>query len=308
MYIARRPILGGYEYSLKESYYDPPYWRSRLILNLGTNPEKYITYYSDIAFSIELEEVLESLGYPTDQHELEKLFFRFLSPEAQRVILQFEKPKTRKQSKKPLNLEVLHPFDIKRYLVLKLGVLETDKFLSQPFPFLKKLMEKSRDELENFFWDMEDELPYREKIKYVRAIFGVLRLPYKMKVEEVDVLFLKNFCQVLEDESFCMGLNKGELLNNYFCRYLWLYFDEDFKKHRGYLREPMIFVSIEKIYQEASYYLEVSIEEIKKANKKEILGLFRKRAKVLHPDHGGSKEGFIRLRRVVEELLKLKGD
>ncbi|QER41263.1 hypothetical protein F1847_00360 [Thermodesulfobacterium sp. TA1] len=305
MYIARKPVNGGYEYSLKKSYYDPPYWKSKLILNLGTDPAKYITYYSEVAFSIDLEEELANLGYSTDQQELENLFFRFLNPETQRIISQFTKPKSIKRSEKPVSLDLFHPFDVKRYIVLKLGVLEPEKFLSYPFPFLKNIIKKSRDELENFFWDMEDELNHREKMKYVRAIFGVLKLPYQMREEEVDDLFLKNLCQVLEDEDFRMGLTKEEVLCTYFCRYIWLYFDN---KPRFYQRENLYKTFYERIYVEAAYYLGVSIDEIKRANKKEILILFRKMAKVLHPDQGGSKEGFIKLKKVVEELLKLKKD
>lgn len=305
MYIARKPIPGGYEYSLKESYYEPPYWKSRIILNLGTNPEKYIVYYSDVAFSIELEEILENLGYKVSQIELEKLFFRFLKPEARRIILQFGRSKNLSSTKdKPkLDLKKLHPFDVRRYIVLKFGVTEPEKFVNYPYPFLRNLLNKSRDEIENFFWDMEDRLNYREKQRYLRSIFGIYRIPPKATYKDLDAKFLKVFCEVVEDEKFRMGMDKDSLIKNYFCRYLWLYFDYDYRPPiPSYLYQP----SYEQLYFLASYYLEVPVEVIKKASVKEIIKFYRKKAKTLHPDKGGSHEAFIRLKKIIEDLIKIK--
>ena len=45
-------------------------------------------------------------------------------------------------------------------------------------------------------------------------------------------------------------------------------------------------------------------ETLRKANKKEITRLYRKKAKSLHPDTGGEQEEFIRLTTAYEELLR----
>ncbi|MCD6489547.1 MAG: hypothetical protein J7K20_02330 [Thermodesulfobacterium sp.] len=302
MYIARRPVSGHYEYSLKESYYEAPYWRSKTVLNLGAFPEKYITYYSEVAFSIDLEEKLEKLGYNVDQWELERLFFRFLNPEAQRIITQFTRPTSIKRKRKEFDLKDIHPFDIKRRLVLKFGISNPGKYMDIPYPFLSELCNKSRDELENYFWDLEDGLKYREKIKYLLVIFDLLYLYPRIKPWELDEIFINNFCKILEDESFRMGLSAEELHSTYFCRYVWMYFDmilffPVIKKYRAHTKS---------IYFEASKIFGISLEELEKVSIEDLFKIFRKKAKELHPDRGGSHEKFIQLRKIFEELLNIK--
>ena len=302
MYIARRPVAGHFEYSLKESYYEAPYWKSKTILNLGEFPENYITYYSEVAFSIDLEEKLEELGYKVDQWELERLFFRFLNPEAQRIILQFTRPKSIKKVHKTFSIKDIHPFDIKRRLVLKFGISNPEKYMDIPYPFLSELCEKSRDELENYFWDLEDRLKHREKIRYVMAIFGLSYISSRATQEDIDRLFLNNFCQILKDETFRMGMSSEELHRNYFCRYMWIYFDMV-----PFFPRPKEFYFKERdVYFKAFELLGIPVEELKRLSRKELLKIFRKKAKELHPDKGGSHERFIELRKIFEELLKIK--
>ncbi|MFN4132260.1 MAG: hypothetical protein ACK4GE_04185, partial [Caldimicrobium sp.] len=71
MYISRKITKNGYSYRLCESYYDSPFFKSKVLFELGTNPEEFIIYYSDVSFSIELEEELLKVGRKTDQFELE---------------------------------------------------------------------------------------------------------------------------------------------------------------------------------------------------------------------------------------------
>jgi len=302
MYIARRPVSGHYEYSLKESYYEAPYWKSKTILNLGTSPEEYITYYSEVAFSIDLEEKLEKLGYKVDQWELERLFFRFLNPEAQRIITQFTRPKSVKRVRKKFTLNEIHPFDIKRRIVLKFGISNPERYMDIPYPFLSELCDKSRDELENYFWDLEDRLKYREKIKYLMAIFGLSYISFRASQEEIDKLFINNFCQILEDENFRMGVSAEELHKTYFCRYMWMYFD----MIPFFPKPSKVYIKEREVYSKAFQLLGIPIEDLKRASRKELLKIFRKKAKELHPDKGGSHEKFIELRKVFEELFKIK--
>ncbi len=302
MYIARKPVFGHYEYSLKESYYEAPYWKSKTILNLGASPEKYITYYSEVAFSIDLEEKLEKLGYKVDQWELERLFFRFLNPEAKRIIIQFTRPRKIKRTRKKFSLKNLHFFDIKRRLVLKFGITNPEKFMHIPYSFLSELCEKSRDELENYFWDLEDRLKHREKIRYLLTIFGLSYISSRAAQEDIDRIFIKNFCEILKDSIFRMGLSEEELHRNYFCRYVWMYFDTI-----PFFPKPRTFQFREKeVYFRAFRLLGIPVEELKRLSKKELLKIFRKKAKELHPDKGGSHEKFIELRKIFEELLKTK--
>ncbi len=306
MYIARRPVFGHYEYSLKESYYEAPYWKSRTILNLGSSPEDYIIYYSEVGFFIDLEETLEKLGYKVDQWKLEKLFFRFLNSEAKRIITQFTRSQVIKIKRKKVNIKDFHPFDIKRRIVLKFGMSNPEKYMDYPYPFLSELYEKSRDELENYFWNLEDSLKFKEKIRYLMIIFGLNYIPSWFSEEDIDKMFLNNFCKILKDETFRMGMDTEELLKTYFCRYIWLYFDAI-----PLFKRPKKFHFIDnfkenEIFLKASNLLGISIEILKKATKKELFKIYRQKAKELHPDKGGSHERFIQLKKVFEELLKLK--
>ncbi len=303
MYLARKPLFGQYKYSLKESYYDPPYWKSRTILDLGFSPEKHIVYYSEVGFFIDLEETLEKLGYKIDQWGLEKLFFRFLNPEAKRIITQFTRSQSVKIKRKKINIKDFHPFDIKRRIVLKFGMSNPEKYMDYPYPFLSELYYKSRDELENYFWDMEDSLRFKEKIRYLMIIFGLTYIPSSFSIEDIDNMFINNLCNILKDETFRMGMSSEELIKNYFCRYIWFYFD-NIRLFRASKEE--IQFKEEEIILEASKLLGVSVELIKKATKKDLIKLYRKKAKEIHPDKGGSHEKFIQLKKVFERLLRLK--
>ncbi len=302
MYIARKPVFGHYEYSIRESYYEGPYWKSKLILDLGSTPEKYITYYSEVAFSIDLEERLEKLGYKVDQWILEKLFFRFLNPEAQRMITQFTRPKNIRRQFKKFSLKDIHPFDIKRIMVLNFGMSNPEKYINIPYPFLGDLCEKSRDELENYFWDLEDRLKHTEKIRYIIAIFGLSYISSRATQEDIDKNFLDNFCSLLKDEDFLMGMNSEELHKNYFSRYIWMYFD---MVPFFYAPKP-VYLEEKEIYLKASQFLGISSKVLRKASKKDLLKIFREKAKELHPDKGGSHEKFIELRKIFEDLFKIK--
>ncbi len=302
MYLSRKIVNGGYEYFLAQSYFEPPYWRSKIVYNLGKFPEQFVEYYSEVAFYIPLEEVLREKGIETTQDELEEIFFRFLSPEAKDCLkspLNRKRRKIVKIDKNTLNLKDLHPFDISRFLVLKLGITNPYNFLGIDFPFLIYLQNKSRDEIENFLWDIEDELTYREKLRYILSIFN---LGFERSLEKSDEKFLKKICEVAEDENYRMGLSKEEVLNRYLSRYVWFYFDFVKQKER-----PKIYNLLEReIYIEVAKMLEISLETLINLSKKEIISLFRKKAQKLHPDKGGSHEEFIKLRNLLDKFLKIK--
>ncbi len=302
MYVARKPVFGHYEYFLKESYYEEPYWKSKVILNLGTTPENYITYYSEVAFSIDIEEELEKLGYKVDQWTLERLFFRFLNPEAQRIIIQFTRSQNIKKQRKKYSLKDIHFFDIKRRIVLAFGVSNPEKYINNFYPFLDELCEKSRDELENYFWDLEDHLKYRERIKYITAIFGLSYISSRATQEDIDQIFMENLCTLLNDKNFLMGMESEEIHKNYFCRYIWMYFD----MVPFFVKPKDVYIREKEIYLRAFKFLGISPEVLKKASKIELLKIFREKAKEFHPDKGGSHEKFIELRKIFEELLKIK--
>uniref|UniRef100_A0A832GRA6 J domain-containing protein n=1 Tax=Caldimicrobium thiodismutans TaxID=1653476 RepID=A0A832GRA6_9BACT len=300
MYISRRISPGGYQYSINESYYEEPYFKSRVLVDLGSTPERFITYYSDVAFSIDLEEKLAEKGKVTDQFELEELFFRFLKPEAQRWVKFSKNRKTIKtQELRNYKPEEIHWFDRLRLIVLKLDHREPQRVVNRPFPFYHKLLNKSRDEIENLLWDMEDRLNFRERIRYLLAIFALQRVD---NLEDRDRLFLENLCQIASEPDYRMGLMEEEVLSRYLSRYVWFYFDA-----LPWRKVPRVYQTIENsLYQELAYSLHISVEVLLSLSKKEVLKLFRAKILELHPDRGGSHEAFVKIRKLMEDFLKIR--
>jgi len=299
MYISRKIVNGVYSYSINQSYFDTPYWKSKVLLNLGTNPREYVYYYSDVAFSILVEEDLKKLGVQTDQFELEEVFYPFLTQDAQRWVDFSLNRKPIKSETTRFSPSKVHFFDRRRLIALRLDHREPWRVEEQFFPFYRELIEKSRDEIENYLWNFEDKLNYREKVRYLYAIFG---LNYTPTQEDQDKLFIQRLCEIAGDETYRMGLSVDEVIKYYLCRYVWLYFDVI-----PIRRVPSFYLNMEEsIYKEVAYVLNVSLETLYSLSKKEILKLFREKIKIYHPDLGGDREKFIRIRKVMEVFLKIR--
>lgn len=300
MYISRRIAPSGYTYNICESYYEPPFYKSRVLFELGTDPSRFITYYSDVAFSIDLEEELAKRGIVTDQFELEELFYRFLTPEAKRwVAHSLNRRSIRSRSTKSFDVREFHWFDRLRLIVLKLDHRQPKRIINENFPFFASFLNKSRDEIENMLWDMEDRLTFRERIRYLQVIFDLMSTGDS---EERDRAFLETICHLSRDPAYLMGLESQEVLNCYLSRYIWQYFDI-----LPYRRVPRMYEVLEQtLYEDLSRVLEVSRETLLSLSKRDILRLFRKKIKELHPDRGGDHEAFIRVRRLMETFLKLR--
>jgi len=299
MYISRRIANGTYIYSLNQSYFEPPYWKSKVLLNLGSNPCQYIQYYSDVAFSIVVEEDLKKIGVETDQFELERVFYSFLTPDAQRWVDFSRNRKSLKKGTKRFPPEEVHFFDRRRLIALRLDHREPWRVEDKFFPFYGELLEKSRDEIENYLWNFEDKLNYREKIRYIYAIFG---LNYATSQEEQDNIFINRLCELSQDETYRMGLSDDEVIKNYLCRYVWFYFDV-----LPIRRVPSFYLTMEEsLYKEVANVLNISVETLYFLSKREILRLFREKIKRYHPDLGGNREDFIRIRKLMEAFLKTR--
>ncbi len=301
MYISRKICSAGYSYRICESFFEAPFYKSRILFDLGISPQKYITYYSEVSFSIDLENELARSGCITDQFELEELFLRFLTPEAQRwVIFSQNRRATRKTSiHQSFQVNEFHWFDRIRLITLKLDHREPQRVVNRKFPFFSKLLNKSRDEIENLLWDMEDRLNFREKSRYINAIFGLQRAT---SLEERDNIFLKTLCEIAKDTTYYLDLSETEVLKNYLSRYVWFYFDAI-----TWRRAPRIYQHMEvSLYQELALYLGVSVEVLINSSKKEVLKIFRQKIFEIHPDRGGSHEEFVKVRKLMEDFIKLR--
>ncbi len=298
MYISRRIAPSGYTYSICESYYDYPYYRSRVLFKLGSDPTKFITYYSDVAFSIDLEEELAKQGIKTDQFELEELFYRFLTPSAQRwVTISLNRRRNKDKPSQSFDSREFHWFDRIRLIVLKLDHRQPKSILDERLPFFGKLLKKSRDEIENMIWDMEDHLTFRERVRYFYTVFELMSY---VDTEERDGIFLETICSLSKDPNYLMGLETHEVLMNYLSRYIWQYFDL-----LPVRRVPRVYeIGVQEVYEDVSQILNIPVETLFSLSRKDILKMFRIKLKELHPDKGGDHEAFIRLRRIMETFLK----
>lgn len=274
-------------------------YRSRVLFELGSDPTKFITYYSDVAFSIDLEEELAKQGIKTDQFELEELFYRFLTPSAQRwVTISINRRRNKDKPSQSFDSREFHWFDRIRLIVLKLDHRQPKRILDERLPFFGKLLKKSRDEIENMIWDMEDRLTFRERVRYFYAVFELMNY---VNTEERDGIFLEIICSLSKDPNYLMGLETHEVLRNYLSRYIWQYFDL-----LPVRRVPRVYeIWVQEVYEDVSQILNIPVETLFSLSRKDILKMFRIKIKELHPDKGGDHEAFIRLRRIMETFLKL---
>ncbi|MCS7149302.1 MAG: hypothetical protein N2Z40_00435 [Caldimicrobium sp.] len=300
MYISRKITPIGYVYRINESYYEAPFYKSRVLFDLGSNPANFITYYSEVAFSIDLEDELAKIGKKTDQFQLEELFLRFLNPEAQKwVRFSLSKRQPKNTNRRDFNLDDIHWFDRIRLIAIKLDHRDPKRLIQQKYPFFERLLFKSRDEIENMIWDMEDRLTFREKSRYLLSIFS---LGKASSPEERDTFFMEGLCKIAEDPQYFMDLSSDKVLSSYLSRYVWFYFDAIPRT-----RVPRSYhVFEESLYLEVSRNLNISVDKLLSLSKREVLKIFRAKILELHPDRGGSHEAFVKVRKLMEDFLKIR--
>jgi len=264
--------------------------------------------------------------------DLEDIFWRFLDPEIQHALLYFRNRENReRESRKPKEKpkktkRPLHIFDRRRLHYLKFGRMEQGYVWLVPEKLFSILRNKSRDEIEQQFLDMEQQLNPREYKAYAYVIFNIQQFftesfakkrPQYLKQSDVDDYFIEEICRLNQDLTFWAGLQNGGSLHEYLIRYLFMYFDYDFAPRswaEDYIRN---FINSRRDYhpppnvagvtlKEASSIFSESKEVLKQMSRRQLVSLFRRRAQELHPDKGGDQEKFIRLSHAYHMLLKTK--
>ncbi len=327
MYLARKKIGPEVHYFIRESYFEDGLWRSRDLFFLGPHPEKYIVYPGGNSFYIDqqVEEGLAAQGIQTDQMELEKLFMPFVDPYIRRLIEDFShdfRPQKRLAPREQLRLQAgFHLFDKRRLLFLRFGGTNIDPLLKRPLSFLNVLRNKSRDEIEQYIMEAETRLRPRETLAYIYTSFGLAQrfrhritrhLPEAQIMEELDRYFLEEFCALLQDQDWRMGLDEDTVLQDYLSRYIIMYFDRlenqrsFFEEHQARMMRQRYHAARSAVARAAAIF-GVTEEELLRMGKEEITSLFRRRAREMHPDQGGDHESFIRLRKLFEELMEARG-
>lgn len=327
MYLARVRIHNQTHYFIRHSYRAGEYLKSRDLFDLGTDPTRFIIYPggNSYYYDVDIIDALADQGVEVDQTSLDAIFFDFLNPEIQRVIIGFDRSyqgNTRKPTgQHPSSAIPPHLFDKRRFHFLRFGAKLRQQILRQPEKIFRPLLNKSRDELEQYFLKEEQVLKPHEIPVYVTTIFDLKQFRPDPKTElsplaQLDRHFLSNLCNLNRDIPFWSGTANGQKLHNYLIKYAIMYFDfgrsrstgwqgyiHDFiNRHRAYHPPPSVQVKID----EAEKLFGLSWKELRQLDKTTLSRRYRHLALKHHPDQGGDSELFSRLTQYYQALLDKK--
>ncbi|MEJ2656769.1 MAG: hypothetical protein P8012_06180 [Desulfobacterales bacterium] len=333
MYLALKQINGRTHYFIRETYSHKNRFLSRNLLDLGTDPGKYIVYPGGNSFYIHesVEEQLNVLHvYPKDD-ELEDIFWRFLEPDIRKALEPFRNRQINQKHRKPHKAKKTAPakyhiFDRRRILYLRCGRTNQCNIGSVPQKLFRVLADKSRDEIEQNIMEMEKILAAREYKIYTYVIFNLQHFftqwfaqsaPKMLDQEAVDAHFLEEICHLNSDQMFWNGMETNDRLHEYLVRYAVMYFDYDYAPKsfiEEYIRKFINsrrdysppFISRKADLDKAGALFNATPESLKQMSRKDLIRLYRKRIQKLHPDKGGDHDAFIRLTRIYHHLLRTK--
>jgi len=333
LYLARKRIGAKNQFYIRESYRAGDTYLSRDLFDLGDDPGHYIVYPGGNSFYIDetVEDRLNQIGaHPTDS-EMEDIFWPFLMPEIRRALETFRRREKRsladrKFEENDADSIPYHIFDKRRIYFLKFGRTDLRGIGRLPAKLFKILYQKSRDEIEQNFIEMETMLSPREYKKYNYVIFDLqqyfnqsfaIDTPELLEPEDVDRYFIDGICRLNADTAFWAGMDVGMSLHSYLIRYLIMYFDFEFAP-RSFMEEYINnFMNSRRDHrppqkteqvsmQEAGTVFGKSKETLRKMSRKDLARRYRKLALKLHPDQGGDHDKFVKLTRAYHSLLRTK--
>lgn len=333
MYLARRIVRNQYHFFISESFRDGDCLRNRDLLDLGPTPQHYIHYSGGRVFYIDdqIAEDLQASGVDPDPFELERIFAPFVDPEIRYRLDAFGE-RSRHRNWKPATgqmrrkiLESTHEFDRRRAHFLRFGQTDQRQLL-RAVSLYRVLLDKSRDEIEQYFLFQEMTLRPQEYRNYIYAIFNLQAffsqnfahtMPEALDGEKMDMHFIDQICLLHSDGNFWQGFDRGDTLHSYLVRYVIMYFDYSFATGTGWEQYIRNFMDSRRRYtppksarrmsmQEAATVFGVGRGELAEMDLRELKRLFRKKAQELHPDRGGDHEAFIELSTAYQELSRTK--
>ncbi|MGD9275255.1 MAG: hypothetical protein PVI65_12860, partial [Desulfobacterales bacterium] len=231
--MARKHIKGRLHYFIRESYLHHGCLRSRDLFNLGTDPTRFIRYPGGNAYYIDevVEESLAAFGSPSIGDQLDDIFWAFLDPDIRIKLEPFRRREFRaRQARRPpvdAADDSRHIFDRRRLIFLKTGQKNLSRIDAVPAKIFKILGNKSRDELEQQFIDMERSLRATEVKTYVYAVFNLQdffaesyakSVPDFLDQSKVDAYFINEICKLNQDAEFWAGVDPFGGLNDYLIR------------------------------------------------------------------------------------------
>ncbi len=328
VYIARTSIKGKPFYSIRTSFPENGLYLSRQLMELGTDPRMFIRYPQGRSFYVDsvVEDTLRAMGEAVDYDDLERMFWPFVNEEVRR---RYDGSFSRKKDgTETVDASTIHLFDKRRLSYLRTGSMNQRHIGKSPDKLFRGLSEKSRDELEQQFMADERRLPAREIKAYVFVIFDLQRhfntlfareMPQALDQDKVADHLVTELCALNRDRGFWAGMAMEKDLHAYLVRYLIMFFDTEYQKprflqdlefarmnSRRYHRQTgqSFGMSRDQVYAEAETVFGVASQALKGMDKREIRRMYRRKARELHPDQGGSHERFIDLARLYEELMK----
>jgi hypothetical protein len=332
--LAQTKINGATCYFIRESYPEEDYFLSRDLIDLGPDPARFIIYPGGNSFYIDeaIENRINGLGKKVDPDILEDIFWRFLRPEIKRALEPFRSREKRHQSNRRKRSPQedpdarVHIFDKRRTHFLRFGRTDQGNLNRLPQKMFRMLLNKSRDEIEQMFMDMERELAIREFKTYTYVIFDLQHYfyesvarsnPQMLNQTKVDEHFIEQVCRLNTDPIFWAGMPSEDGLNDYLLRYVLMFFDYDYGPSSfmdEYLRQ---FINSRREYRppyknstitfkETGAVFGQTKEELKKMSRSELARRYRQKAQELHPDKGGDPDKFVQLTEAYHQLLQTK--
>lgn len=333
MYLARQTINRKTSFIIRESFTEEGCFRHRDLLDLGEQPHKFIVYSGTSAFHIDdwvTRELLKN-GVEPDPFELEKLFFAFLDPQLRYRINSFA-DRSKYRNWKPLSgerkkliLQETHLFDRRRLHFLRFGQSDQRR-LDKCASLYNVLLEKSRDEIEQYILGQEQKLLPNEYKLYLYTIFDLQcfftesfarTMPEALDIEKMDLHFVEQVCKLDRNERFWEGLTRTGRLTEYLVRYVIMYFDYSFSSRSGWEDYIRSFMDSRRKFvpprttrrmsmTEVSTVFGISRSELSVLSRRELKRMFRKKARELHPDKGGDHDLFIELTDAYNEIMRTK--
>ena len=324
MYLALKHINRRIHYIIRQSIAGTGCMRSRDLFDLGTDPTRFIHYPGGNSYYFDscIEESLSRQGVAINQDDLDAIFFEFLAPETQRVIIGFDRKAKRKQPPLPIKTcRPLHIFDKRRYHYLRFGSRGRQYIERVPEKVFRPLFNKSRDELEHYFLTAERILRQAERFNYISVIFELRRsVPVSPTnpawLQKMDASFIDGLCSLNEDPHYAAGLPQFQGLYEHLTKYAIMYFDTDTTSvlgHPDYVREFMnrrrAYVPPPKVrmkIREAEKLFGHPWKELKRMDRSTLTRIYRRLALKHHPDHGGRGDDFRSLTAFYKALLAKK--
>lgn len=331
MYLARRQVQGKTYYAIRESYPAGKIFRSRHLIDLGTDPAAYVQYPGGNAFYIHesIEDRLRALDVVYEADELDEIFWPFVRPDIRKAQAYFRRRGRAARGTAfddALAGDVFHLFDRRRVHYLRFGQMDQGRIGRVSPRLFKILLGKSRDEIEQYFIQAEQLLKPHEVKSYVFVIFDLQRhfsehfaktMPQGLDQGIVDTLFLQDVCRMNRDRRFWGDITPENRLHPYLVRYLIMFFDNDYGRSsylddilQAWINSRRDFHFPERrvrvSFKEAGTVFGISGEALRRLSRKELSRLFRQKAQEMHPDKGGDHDAFIRLATAYQDIKEHK--